>query len=269
MKSEQIGHNMVPQEKYESDELFSVVEEKNAFERIGAATLPKEEAIQHKKQIVLEIKKDNLIDFKIIKENPLVYIGSDIDFEYPLSLGARNIILVDPVLKNAEAIQELEKRIKSIINMELIKVSEKELQFPLSNGEIVTIQIEPALYGSPETLAKMQFDEKEQMEKFQPPEKIGMILGFRTMGIDADENKESMERLVNGGYILIDKIFDSFLTDMTDEEKREYLYRDSPKKPVEIMKKKWGKRGYDFIPLRTEEAENNHHYTFIRKLSSD
>ncbi len=255
--------NLGSPEKNDIGNLFSSIEEQKAFGQVDAATLPRKGAIEHKKNNILEIRKNNLINVEIIKENPTVYIGSGIDFEYPLLLGARNIILVDPILKEDAVIQKLKEKIKSITDLEPTKISENELCFLLDNGETVKIRMEPTLYGSPEGIAKMQSDEKEQIKRFQPPEKIGMILGFRTVGTDVDEDKESTEKLINGGYILTDNAFNSFFEALTDEEKREYLYANSPKKPIEIMLEKWREKGYDFIPLESEG--DSYQYTFLRK----
>lgn len=181
-------------------------------------------------------------------------------------MGARNIVLVDPILKEAKTIEKLKGRIKAISGIEPITVSETELQFTLNlpeSTEMVSIKIDPALYGSPETIIGYNIPSEENISRFQPPKKIGLILGFRTTGIDIDDDKEAMKNLVNGGYVLTDNAFGSFFESLTDEEKREYLYHNSPKKPIEIMKEKYGEKGFNFIPLESER--DSYQYTFLRK----
>lgn len=298
--------NPIDPQKIES--LFPTLEARKAFERIDATTIPRKGAIEHKKRTVVEVREKNLIDQEVLKNNPTVYVGAGIDFEYPLSLGARDIILVDPVLKEPTAVQKLKERVRAITGTDPNEVSETEIQFQL-NDENVSIKFAPALYGSPETVARMQGGEedereaverlkreietnpndpfisdqvkeayktktgkfapgyvstpKEKLPRFSPPEKIGMILGFRTTGIDIDDDKESMEKLVNGGYVLVDNAFSSFLQQVSEEEMNDYMYSGAPKKPIEIMQKKWQERGYDFIPLENEGE--GYQYTFIRK----
>ncbi len=265
MNPEQSEFSIEPQ-KNTPETLFSSPEEAKAFEQISAETLPRKTAIEHKKNNIAEIKKDGLINREIIRENPVVYMGSGIDFEYPLLLGARNIILVDPILKESAYVQTLKERIKKITNTEPTTISETELQFILNSSEgpePVNIKIEPAIYGSKETVAGYNIPPEDNLLRFQPPGKIGMILGFRTTGIDADNDKEAMENLANGGYILTDNAFESFFEAMTDEEKKDYLYTNSPKKSIEIMKSKWQEKGYDFIQLKSEG--DSYQYTFLRK----
>lgn len=300
--------NLIDPQKIEA--IFTTPETRKAFEQIDAATMPRKGAIEHKKRTVIETREKNLIDQEVLKNNPTVYVGAGIDFEYPLSLGAREIILVDPVLKDPSAIQKLKERVKAITGAEPSEISDAEIQFKLNN-EDVSIKFAPVLYGSPETVARMQGGEedereaierlkkeieenpndpfitdsvreayrtktgkfapdytptpKEKLPRFQPPEKIGMILGFRTTGIDLDDDKEAMDKLVGGGYVLVDNPFSSFLQQVSEEEMHEYMYRGSPKENElnDLLQRKWMERGYDFIPLENEKG--SYQYTFIRK----
>lgn len=300
--------NPVDPQKIEA--IFITPETRKAFEQIDAATIPRKGAIEHKKRIVLELREKNLIDQEILKNNPTVYVGAGIDFEYPLSLGARDIILVDPVLKKPTAIQKIQERVKAITGTDPNQISETEIQFQLNN-ENVSIKFAPALYGSPETVSRIQNGEederevlerskkkieenpndlfitnsvrktygseagkfapnyvstpKEKLPRFQPPERIGMILGFRTTGIDIDDDKEAMKKLANGGYVLVDNVFSSFLQQISEKEMNEYMYRGSPKEKEmnDLIQRKWKEKGYDFIPLENEKG--SYQYTFIKK----
>ncbi|MBI4160564.1 MAG: hypothetical protein HY506_01520 [Candidatus Yanofskybacteria bacterium] len=290
--------------------IFTTPETRKVFEQIDAATMPRKGAIEHKKRTVLEVREKNLIDQEVLKNNPTVYVGAGIDFEYPLSLGARDIILVDPILKEPTAVQKLKERVKTITGTDPNEVSETEINFQL-NDEDVSIKFAPALYGSPETVSHMQGGDedergaierlkreieanpndpfisdqvkeayrtktekfapdyvptpKEKLPRFVPPENIGMILGFRTTGIDIDDDKEAMGKLADGGYVLVDNVFSSFLHQVSEEEMNEYMYRGSPREKEinELLQRKWKERGFDFIPLENERG--SYQYTFIRK----
>lgn len=85
--------------------IFTTPKTRKAFEQIDAATVPRKGAIEHKKRTVIEVREKKLIDQEVLKNNPTVYVGAGIDFEYPLSLGAREIILVDPVLKDGDSVE--------------------------------------------------------------------------------------------------------------------------------------------------------------------
>ena len=292
------------------DLLFVLPELRKAFNQIDAATMPRKEAIKHKKAVILEIKRKNLIDKEVLKNYWTVYVGSGTDFEYPFLLGARSIVLVDPGFQLESEIEKVRQKVKFMAGEKYIEVSDHEFKFTCNLGEgdeIVTIKIDAALYGSPEVLEHVQAEDegetierlrvaleadpdddfissdiKEQfrtktgifapdylpvkikkISRFQPPGHIALLLGYRTGMTNLDDDTEAMTKLVPGGYILADNMFASFIDSVSDQERDEFLWADSPRKPIELMRGKWKEKGYEFIPLEVEG--DNYHYTFLKK----
>lgn len=306
LREQQGGEERFPRQfdPQEIGRLFPSPESRKVFEQVDAATGGREGAIRHKKRTIIEIRNKSLIDQQILKENPVVYVGSGIDFEYPLLLGGRDIILVDPVLKDAEVVEELKRRITVAIGSEPTD-SEGKLQFQFNSGtgnETISIKLEPAFYGTPEEIERLQPDEREVRERlirdiledhplilesmkeeyrtqtgmfapdyvppkreifprFQPPEKIGMLLGFQFTGTDVeiDDDQETMNNIVNGGYVLANVALSSnIIRQLSDEEREKYIFSPSEQQ-LQIKQTKWRERGYELIPLETVGD------TFIKK----
>lgn len=74
--------------------LFPSVDLVYAFLRMQAMTMPTTKALNSKRLIVQEITLKKYL--KGIEDLRVVYVGSAVDIEYPLLLGARKITMVDP-----------------------------------------------------------------------------------------------------------------------------------------------------------------------------
>lgn len=115
---------------------------KNAYQNLSASSFPKESAIRHKKNIISETRVRNLLPEDVLKQYPTVYAGSGTDIEYPLCLGSRKIIMVDPLFIDESAKEEVDSRIGQITGEGLQKDGDtRTFQFDFGSGkESVTVE---------------------------------------------------------------------------------------------------------------------------------
>ena len=244
------------------ERLFPTKASRRIFEQIDAATGGHESAIKHKQQTILEIRNKKLPDQAILDGNPVVYVGSGIDWEYPVCLGGREIILVDPILGNENSIRQLKERIKGATGSEPT-TKDGGLQFLVDFGtgdEKISIKLEPALYCSPEFQERLKINGEDKLSRFQPPEKIGMLLGFQFTGTDVeiDDDTETMSNVITGGFVLANNALGNFFHRVTMEEQGQYLL-SSPEEKLTVKRNWWKEKGLDLIPLETVPD------TFLRK----
>jgi hypothetical protein len=253
-----------------------------AFNNLTTETTFAEEATERKRNWILEIRKRKLINPEILKNNPTVYIASGTDVEFPILLGAQNIIMVDPIFEDKEKVNEVRRRIEAMIGNNELKISEEQInsktktifEFTIEENNF-RIEVIPAYYGLSkisERLSKIplprrlveEVEEEEQKEEtkeileFQPPKEIGMILAFLSLGVFPDDDPETIKRLIPGGYILSTSNLYSFRIEGVEEP----WELDLPEQ-IELQKEGYKKLGYEFIPLKCEEGIN---YAFLRKL---
>jgi hypothetical protein len=195
------SYNMLTGERKEK--YLLTPERQRAFDNIQTSTFGfRKTKIEQKKGIASEVIEGQMIPEEVLKNYPTVYLGSDVDIDYPLALGSRKIAMVDYLLKSPELQQELTRRIKALINQE-VKIENNRITFPFNFGsgvETVTVDIEPKVYNpASEELA-------QGFEKYQSPQQIGLVLGFASQGpagiIEFGDDIKS--RLVENGVILWD-----------------------------------------------------------------
>lgn len=266
----------IPQEKIE--QLFPSPDSRRAIEQMSAETMPRKSAIEYKKNNVVEIREKNLINPEILKQHPTIYVGSSVDIEYPLLLGARNITLVDPIFRDEKAVAELAGRIVNFTGENPQQVSAQEISFSFDFGEgdeDVLVQISPTAYAKqdrqtlnlPAELSSTH-DEQEitqsydEPEKFTPPDEIGMLLGFRTTETDLDQDEQAFANVVEGGYVLTDNAFNSFFNTVRERSGGEIATAIE----MDTVKEVWDENGFEFIPL--EHLGDSYQYTFLRKMET-
>lgn len=174
----------------EKKELLGSNERLQVLNRIKTVTLPVGAKAEVKKGVVLEMIKSHLVSDEVLRSHPLVYIGSEADIEYPLALGGRYIVMVDPVLANEEAVKEILARVEKIVKEKIPFSDNKKLSFDFDFGagkEKVTIQIEARPYGG-ETGYKL-------------PDNTGLIVLYAS-GVFSTEDKEMKSKIAPGGAIL-------------------------------------------------------------------
>ncbi len=148
-----------------------------AYDAIDTNTIPRQPNIEKKKGIVAEVLEKHLIPDDILKGKKTVYIGSATDVAYPLALGARNIILVDPCFSQNEWRNALGDRIKALVG-EGVTEEEDVFTFEFNFGqgdETVRIQVTAQEY-IPEEFRKTQ------ASSFELPEDTGVVMLFATQG---------------------------------------------------------------------------------------
>lgn len=296
-----------------SDSVLPTEHIRLAYAHIDAATGNKDAAIAQKRAFVVDIRADRLIDEEFLVRRPTIYVGSGYDIEYPLCLGSRNIMMVDPILQDPVFRTAVEGRVSTIITHQPEWIGDG-LQFKFDFGkgeEDVLITFHPELFYSPEEYAAKlaESDEvvgirevaaileadpddifvadevKEQWRaktgrfapgykpkkniippRFEMPNGAGMILGYRTTGIDFDQDPAVIAALAPGGYLLSDHKFESMTSDLMPQELQDVLLGKIDGKSREIFRQKWHERGFDVIPLASQG--NSDQYTFVRKIAS-
>lgn len=183
----------------EKERLLPSPELREVFDNFDTTTNPREPNIEKKQGIVSEALRGQLLDEDVLQKHPSVYIGSFVDFMYPLALGSRNIVLVDPVLENERVIPALAGLLKKITGREP-SVSRNVITVPFDFGdgpEEVTIRIEAKPYIPPEETGGME-------DRYTLPDQAGLVLLFASQGSDARVVlEEGIERkIVEGGAIL-------------------------------------------------------------------
>lgn len=215
-----------------------------------------------------------MIDQNIVQNYPTVYLGSGIDIEYPLVLGSRKIILVDPVFRDSKIRGIVIGRIAELTGEQPSKVLESthSFTFDFGNGrEEATVTFEQEPYSS-----------VEEVSKYKIPENIGMILCFlSTTGLTRGHNLDAQsvrDKLVPGGMILA---YGEALDEATMIQKRKEFVIKNIRKGLphdnETARQflsdeaKWiyRKLGYESIPMRPftpkSRAELGDVMTLLRK----
>lgn len=168
-----------------------------ALDAISTSTLPLKKK-EVKKGIVLELAEKGLISIEVLRNHPLVYLGSGTDIKYSLALGGRVILMVDPILKDEEIQKEVIAKIQKIVG-ENIKITEKTLVFKFDFGEgeeDVRVELVTKPYPSNE--------EMRTEEDFDIPENAGLIVLYASQGPDGSIRvSDSMrEKLASDGAII-------------------------------------------------------------------
>ena len=105
----------------------------NALNSIDTTTHPRRKR-DVKKGTVLEVVEKNLVAEAMLKRSPVIYIGSGTDVEYPLALGARNVVLVDPIFAEPEAVMAVKNRLANIIQTQPNESNSGVFQFDFDYG---------------------------------------------------------------------------------------------------------------------------------------
>lgn len=183
---------LTPEQK---QDIFVSGERLAAFEGITTNTMPIDKKTSMKKGIAAEVAKREIIPELVLKEFPVVYIGSGTDVEYPLVLGGRHIVMIDPIFKDERARQEVIEKIVKLIKENPVTSPEViTFQFDFGKGkENVEIKLIPESYSI-----------EDGKEVGLLPDKVGVLILFASQGpkgsVRIDDNMKG--KVVNGGCIL-------------------------------------------------------------------
>jgi len=235
------------------------------FQQLDTSTAPKDGAILRKQQNILEIRERGLLDEELLKQALAVYAGSGLDFEYPLLLGARQVIMVDPMFGDERNRAALIERISRIAKVtESTEGLQFEIEFVPGNKELVTLTLRPEMFGAsnlPHNVARA-----EQLRHFSPGKPLSLLLGFRTEGADIDSDPDVLDKILPGGAVLADHASGNYLKSLTKEEKYQFIYMSDHFDVADLhasLQKYWAEQGFDFVPLKSEG--DSYHYTFLKK----
>ena len=209
----------------QKDKFLPTPERLKAFDNIQTSTFGFRKAkIEQKKGVASEVIAGQMVPDEVLKNYPTVYLGSDVDVDYPLAIGSRKIAMVDYLLKSPELQQRLAQRIKDLINQD-VQIINNRITFPFDFGtgvETVTVDIEPKVYNP------VSEELSEGLEKYETPQQVGLVLGFASQGpagvIEIGADLKS--RIVENGAILWDDRFTTIDSDTKEEKTIELGHED-------------------------------------------
>ena len=247
-------------------DMYASMDMQRFYRQLQAATFPAERAVLHKQEVLHELRGRKLLDETLLRQFPAIYVGSGIDFEYPVLMGARRVMLVDPILSDEKARQTLIQRVGQVVPVtETEREVHFEIDFESGKTEAVILEIHPEIYGGLPDMPHMK-NQAAHFASFQTDEPIALLLGFRTEGMDIDTDFKIMEQIVPGGIVLADHMSSQYLHELSDAEKGE-LFHDSDHYDIRAicgsLQRYWQRRGFDFVPLQFEG--DSYHYTCLRK----
>lgn len=189
------------EERDRADTIFPSSDLREAFRRLAVTTSPEIEqmVVHYKKGVLLDLLEKKEINQNVLRKCETIYLGSNIDIEYPLCLGARKIVLADPAFKNPISQTLLFKKIKDLVGREPTHTSENEYTFFFDFGD-----------GPEEVmleLAGKSYAFREELTEYKIPDGVGLILSFITPSgttlkhpLDA---RAVRDKLVAGGMVIV------------------------------------------------------------------
>lgn len=200
-------------------------------------------AVLEKQQNVIEIRENDVFTEQILRDFPLIYIGAGVDIEYPLSLGSRRIVMVDPILKEPIRIQNIRQKI-SVLAAGDFSEDKAGFHFSFDYGqgdESVIVSVDPRAYVG------INSEPIEGVERFVPPEKIGAILVFQSE--DPSKDYDTVLRIVPGGVILSNRWLESFVNEYFEANRgsREAFRDATPAEKIEIVDGIYRSKGFESI----------------------
>lgn len=220
-----------------------------AFQQMEALTHDPELSLFAKKSSIVEIRDRQLLDEATISSAPVVYVGSGIDIHYPLMLGGRDILMVDPSLGRPEFQAALFQAIVDVAGgdwPEPIEDNGWRFNFNFGHGN-ETVRITPvsAFYGVADQ------DLPEGATRFVPPAEISLLMSFRSQvegmpKFHIDSDPDALSAIKPGGYILNFPSDPSFI----QEERPKFAESQDLAGLVDFMAAGWEERGYAHFPLR-------------------
>jgi hypothetical protein len=177
-----------------------------AYEAITANTQEPEKAVAEKHETVLEIEERRLMAAGPISQFRTAYLGGGADIALPLALGCRRIDIVDcGFASNPTDIIEAFAAVERIIGHPVavgIVTTTLAFQFDFGFGlEQAEVRFVPARINTSRCSCRGCV-----IPAYVPDEPLGLILGFRTIMMRlGDDHPELLDRVVQGGYVLLDQ----------------------------------------------------------------
>ncbi len=232
---------------------------RKAFDHIDAATMPRKSAIANKQEAVFEIWDKHLLDQRILKEFPTVYLGAGNDVEYPLALGSRKMRLVDPYLRDNATQAKLKGRIESLGANPTLNSETGLYTFNFDFGEGPE-SVE--LVSDPREFDARVIEPEDEDGKFVAPDEVGMYVVFQ--GPDVSADREALSKVVPGGYILSNHALTSLLTEAgVFGEGSRFIEEPAYEKKLEMVEEVYRSFGFESLPL--DSKKDNNQFTFLRK----
>ncbi|MEA3355310.1 MAG: hypothetical protein U9Q63_02370 [Patescibacteria group bacterium] len=249
-----------------------------AYNSIDANTSQRRKAIKAKKLIVKEIWEKDFINLEILRQYTAVYFASGNDIEYPLCLGARKLMLVDPKFKYNTDVQEVINKINQITEEEVRVIEEEgnpivEFQFDFGKGqEKVSVEFSPTFYAAKlvkeshkratDLLGSGSDHGQQKYDTFNISEPIGLLMGFRSHGVRAEQAQNVVNQVVPGGYVLTDTQCD--LMPLFSKGENSAYDKCSTQERREMEIDQYRKGGWEFINLKSFKGKI---YTFLKKMT--
>jgi hypothetical protein len=238
----------IPEQEIKMEKIFPSQDLQNAYKNLSITTSPEftRKLLDDKTKMLIEVLQSGRLPQDILKTYETIYVSSGIDIELPLCLGARKITLVDPELSDEAIFQSLLSKINAL-DAQAIVFTEKEktlirFNFDFGKGkENVSIKIEPKIFG------KEHAAHHKDGEPYELPNEVGLVLGYRTQDALINDS-EVRDKLVPGGVVLVD---DLTMTVHEYYEETEKISNSTTMLPDEIKAIAYKKRGYEYVPLKT------------------
>lgn len=173
---------------------------KRAYDRIDTNTIPQKPNIEKKQGIVAEVLEKSLIPDVVLKESLTVYISSASDVAYPLALGARKIVMVDPCFTERAWRDQLANALRAIVNDQEVTEDDYGFSFDFDFGQ----GEEPARVDMVAQSYNSFASNDGQESHFSLPDQTGTVIFFASHGgkYRALVTDGMRERIVDGGAIL-------------------------------------------------------------------
>ncbi len=264
-------------------------DQERAFERLGFYAVTdaqhRQDAIAEKKRVVEEVWRRKLLSTEILRHYRMVYVCSHIDITLALLLGGRHIDLVDPHLASPQTVCAVIDLVESIIQ-EQVEATLRGIRFRFDFGqgdEMVDVRLLAQAYRpdrageeNPATAWKIEMMESVQRDSgdrfapldgrpsYEPDGPIGVLLGFAMFGPSLDQNRQTLNAIVPGGYLIaIAGPFEDL--PLAAEEAFSYVQGTTKEGWEEISFRLYQMHGrYDFISLGNTVGPETY-YSFLKK----
>lgn len=265
-------------------------DQQRALERMRAVTLNNNpHALSDKHRIVAEVNAYGHMPIALLRQYPSLYVGSHVDVCYGLLLGARKLIMLDPLFRDVSSLMTVIDIIEAITGEKVrTSVRDQALHFTFDFGEgdeeasvlclgkKLVIDELTGTEGEVRTLdhrtshrsqqnSSKAYASFEGVPEYVPDEPLAMALSFNAMGNLIGFNQAVLAAIVPGGIILTN----DYGTDVLDVDIVTSLMivtarETSPEGWSELMRVVYENDGrFTFVPL--ERQRRSMAYTFLEK----
>ena len=221
-----------------------------AFDAVHAATMHDRGDLKRIEAYLHNLARTELE--QPLKHYPLVYCGSGTDVDYPLLMGGRHVIMLDPTFgEKYNSFSEVLNRVALIVDPATPTVKDKTISFQFDFGsglEDVCVECVPAVLG--DFADDAQFKEYCQnvfgstdFVQYTPPDKIAVLMEYASGQAVGSRQRESLhEHVVTGGrFNASPQDLEFFVRRLADDQRKDIASKmqtgeiDAPEKLLEYV----------------------------------